>query len=195
VTREEAWELLCRWVQSPALRRHLLGVEAAMRACARRYGGDPDLWGLAGLLHDLDYERHPSQEAGHPYRGAEALQAAGAPREVVRAVLAHADYTGVTRETLMEKALFACDELVGFLVAVALSRPGRTIAEVDLPAVLKKLKEKAFARGVNREELRRGAAELGVPFEEHIQVVLDALQAEAPALGLAGEASVPPGSD
>jgi putative nucleotidyltransferase with HDIG domain len=186
MNREVAWALVCEWVTSPNLRKHMLAVEAAMRAYAERFGEGPDLWGVIGLLHDLDYERFPSQEAGHPFRGVEALRAMGAPEEITRAILSHADYSGVPRESLMEKALFACDELTGFIIAVALVKPGRSIAEVDVASVKKKMKDKAFARGVSREDIYRGAEELGIPLDEHIGIVLAALQGIAGALDLGG---------
>ncbi len=174
--RDKAWMLVSEWTQSPGLRNHMLAVEAAMRAYARHFGEDPEIWGLAGLLHDLDYEQFPSAEAGHPFRGVEFLRNAGAPEIVTRAILSHADYSGVLRESLMEKALFACDELTGFLIAVALVRPGRSLAEVEVGSVRRKLRDKAFARAVSREDIARGAEELGVPLEEHIGFVLAVLQ-------------------
>ncbi len=186
MNRETAWGLVCHWISSPNLRKHLLAVEAAMRGYALRFGDDPNLWGTVGLLHDLDYERFPSQEAGHPFRGAEALREMGVPDVMTRAVLSHADYSGVVRESLMEKALFACDELTGFVIAVALVKPGRSIAEVDVPSVKKKMKDKAFARGVSRDDIYRGAEELGVPLDEHIGFVLSALREIADMLDLSG---------
>ncbi len=147
-----------------------------MRAYALRFGEDPELWGLVGLLHDMDYERFPAEENGHPFRGVEFLRKVGAPEVVTRAILSHADYAGVSRVSLMEKALFACDEVTGFVIAVSLVRPGRSLAEVDAQAVRRKLKDKAFARAVSREDIARGAEELGVPLDEHIGVVLKALQ-------------------
>jgi predicted hydrolase (HD superfamily) len=151
-------------------------VEAAMRAYAERFAEDPDPWGLAGLLHDMDYERFPAAEGGHPFRGVEFLRSMGAPEVLTRAILSHADYSGVPRLSLMEKALFACDELSGFIIAVALVRPGRSLAEVDVNSVQRKLKDKAFARAVSREDIARGAEELRIPLAEHIGVVLAALQ-------------------
>lgn len=147
-----------------------------MRAYAKRFNEDPDTWGLAGLLHDMDYERFPSAEAGHPFRGVEFLSSMGAPERVTRAILSHADYSGIPRESVMERALHACDELTGFLMAVALVRPGRSLAEVDVGAVKRKLKDKAFARAVSREDITQGAHELGIPLDEHIGFVLAALQ-------------------
>jgi putative nucleotidyltransferase with HDIG domain len=184
LSRDQAWELVCRWVRSPNLRTHLLAVEAAMRAYARRFGEDEHTWGVVGLLHDLDYERCPSQEAGHPFVGVEELRRLGVPEEWTRAILSHADYSGVPRQTPMERALFAVDELVGFIIAVALVKPGRSLAEVSVESVKKKMKDRAFARGVNRDDVVRGAAELGLPLDEHIGTVLRALQEAAPVLGL-----------
>ena len=190
MTRSEAWALVCEWTASPNLRKHMLSVEAAMRAYASRFGEDPEIWGLAGLLHDLDYERFPSAEAGHPFRGVELLRQAGVPDIVTRAILSHADYSGVPRETLMEKALFACDELTGFLIAVALVRPSRSLAEVEVGSVRRKLKDKAFARAVSREDIVRGAEELGIPLDEHIGVVLAALQ-QMETLAASAEGNTP----
>jgi putative nucleotidyltransferase with HDIG domain len=185
-SRENAWALVCEWTASPNLRNHMLAVEAAMRAYARRFGEDEGLWGLVGLLHDLDYERYPSAEAGHPFRGVEHLRAIGYPEVVCRAILSHADYSGVPRQSQLERALHACDELTGFIVAVALVRPGKSLHAVDVSAVRKKMKDKAFARPVNREEMLQAADALGVPFDEHVSVVLGAMQSIAADLGLAG---------
>ncbi|HXF81820.1 MAG TPA: HDIG domain-containing protein [bacterium] len=184
MTRDDAWVLVCEWIQSPNLRRHLLAAEAAMRAYAERFGEDPETWGTIGLLHDLDYERCPSQEAGHPFVGVEELRRRGVPESWTRAILSHADYSGVPRTTRLEHALYAVDELVGFITAVAYVRPNRSLAEVDVAAVKKKMKDKAFARGVNREDVVRGAEELGLPLDEHIAFVIDALRRIAPELGL-----------
>ncbi len=155
-----------------------------MRAYARRVGGEEETWGLVGLLHDLDYERCPSQDAGHPFVGVEELRRRGISEEWCRAILAHADYSGLPRTSQMEKALYAVDELVGFIIAVALVKPGRSLAEVDVGSVKKKMKDQAFARGVRREDVIRGAEELGVPLDEHIEFVIRALQPIAPQLGL-----------
>lgn len=182
--REEAWALLVVETPSVNLQKHMLAVEAVMRTYARRFGEDEDTWGLVGLLHDLDYEKHPSQEAGHPFAGVDMLRRRGLPEPLCRAILSHADYSGVPRESRMEKALFAADELSGFVIAVALVRPSRAITDVDVPAVLKKMKDKAFARAVRREDITRGAEELGVPFEEHVGVVIQALTGIASQLGL-----------
>jgi putative nucleotidyltransferase with HDIG domain len=186
VRRDEAWALLVAETPSANLQKHMLAVEAVMRAYARRFGENEETWGLVGLLHDLDYEKHPSQEAGHPFAGVELLRQRGLPEPLCRAILSHADYSGVPRESRMEKALFAADELSGFVIAVALVRPSRAIADVDVPSVLKKMKDKAFARAVRREDITRGAEELGFPLEEHIAVVIQALTGIAPELGLNG---------
>lgn len=184
MTRVEAWALVCEWITNPNLRKHLLAVEASMRAYARKYGEVEETWGTVGLIHDLDYERCPSQEAGHPVVGVEELRRRGVPEAWCRAILSHADYSGVARETLMERSLYAVDELVGFIIAVALVKPGKSLAEVDVASVRKKMKDKAFARGVNREDVIRGADELGVPLDDHITFVIGALQQIAPMLGL-----------
>ncbi len=157
-----------------------------MRAYARRFGEDEAAWGLAGLLHDLDYEKHPSQEAGHPIVGVGMLRERGLDESLCRAILSHADYSGVPRVTRMEKALFAADELSGFVIAVALVRPTKALADVDVTSVKKKMKDKAFAKGVRREDIVKGAEEMGMPLEEHIAAVITALQGIAPELGLNG---------
>lgn len=181
--RDSAFALLKEYTQNENLIKHALAVESAMRAYARRFGEDENLWGIVGLLHDMDYEKWPSPE-DHPRKGAEILRQRGYPEEVITAILSHADYLGIPRVTPLQKALFAVDELCGFIVAVALVRPNKSLAEVDVPAVKKKMKDKAFARGVKREDILRGAEELGVPLEEHIATVISALQAIAPSLGL-----------
>ncbi len=180
--REEAWELLSEWTKSEALRRHALGVETAMRALAAKYGGNREEWGITGLLHDFDYERFP-EAPDHPMKGAEVLRGREYPEEMVQAVLGHASYTGVKRESTMAKALFACDELTGFLFACAYVQPDRKIASVKISSALKKLKSKSFARGVDRDDIRTGAEELGVELPEHIAFVRDALAADAERLG------------
>jgi putative nucleotidyltransferase with HDIG domain len=185
VSREEAWTLLCEWTKSESLRRHMLAVEAAMRAYAPRFDGDVELWGLTGLMHDLDYERYPDLSDGHPRYALRELEARGYPPELVRAVASHADFMGVPRETPMEKALFAVDELCGFVLAVAYVRPEGLVGMTP-KSVKKKLKQPSFAAAVNREELRVGAAELGVDFDEHLQIVIDALLARRDSL-LGGE--------
>jgi predicted hydrolase (HD superfamily) len=164
----------------------MLAVEAAMIAYARRFGEDERLWGLVGLMHDFDYERFPSQDAGHPSRGVEHLRGLGYPEVVCRAILSHADYAGVPRTSRMELALHACDELTGFIVAVALVRPTKSVHDVEVDAVRRKMKDKAFARAVSRDEMVRAAEALGVPFDEHVAAVIDAMRSIAPALGLAG---------
>ena len=174
LSREEAWNLLCEWTQSESLRRHMLAVAAAMRAYAPRYDGDVELWGLTGLLHDLDYERHPNLQDGHPRYAIAELEHRGYPPELVRAVASHADFMGVPRETPMEKALYAVDELCGFVLACAYVRPDGLVGMTP-KSVKKKLKQPSFAAAVDRDELRRGAEELGVDFDEHLGVVIGAL--------------------
>jgi putative nucleotidyltransferase with HDIG domain len=182
-TREEAWNLVCEWVQSDSLRKHLLGVEAAMRAYAGRYGEDEERWAVTGLVHDLDYERYPDLDTGHPRYALEELRRLGYPEDIVDAVAGHAEFMGVPRETQMAKALFAVDELSGFIAACALVRP--TGLEGMAPkSVKKKLKQPSFAAGVNREEVRRGAEELGVDFDEHVAFVIAAMAEQADELGL-----------
>ncbi|MFO7323147.1 MAG: HDIG domain-containing protein [Chloroflexota bacterium] len=186
MNRSEAWQLVQEYTQSESLRRHMLAVEAAMRAYAPRYGGDPDVWGVTGLLHDFDYEQNPDVSVeGHPVVGARILRERGVSEEIVRAILAHAEaITGVKPETPMEKALVAVDELTGFLVAVALVRPSKSILDVELKSVRKKWKDKLFAAPVNRAEIEQAAQALGVELDAHIQTVLDAMKANADALGL-----------
>ncbi len=183
MNRDDALTLLHEWTPKEALRKHAYGVEAAMRAYARRFGEDADTWAVVGLLHDFDYERYPDAE-NHPFRGAEELRRRGLDETLVRAILAHASYTGVPRDTLVAKTLFAVDELVGLITAAALVTPDKKLAAVGVRSVIKKMKDKAFARAVNRDEIRQGAEELGVPLEEHIDVVLTAMQAIASDLGL-----------
>ena len=187
--REDAWELVTEFTTNENLVRHMLAVEAAMRAYARKYGEDEELWGIVGLIHDFDYEQNPDLSVeGHPLTGARVLRERGWPEEVVKAVLSHAsEYTNVPRETPMEKALYAVDELTGLLVAVALVRPSKSILDVKLKSVRKKWKDRAFAAAVSREEIEQAAASLGVDLEEHIQTVLHAMGGIAPELGLAGE--------
>lgn len=186
--RQDAWELLCEYTKGKSLRQHALAVEAAMRASAGRFGGpdaDVEEWGITGLLHDFDYEMFPDPEAGgHPYKGANILCGRGYPDHIVRAIMGHAPYTGVPRDTLMARALFAVDELCGFLVACALVRPTRSLDGLEVSSVKKKLKDKAFARTVNREDVRQGAEELGVELDEHIRFVIDALLPAQRELGL-----------
>ena len=185
-TRTEAWQLVCEYAESESLRRHMLSVEAAMRAYASRFGENADLWGIVGLLHDFDYERYPDvSKDGHPNRGAEILRERGTDEIVVRALLAHApEVTGANPESLMEKTLVAVDELTGFLIAVALVRPSKSILDVEVKSVKKKWKDKAFAAPVNREEIEQSAARLGIALDQHIQIVLDAMKECADQLGL-----------
>src|SRR5216117_4033009 len=183
--RERAWGLLTEFTQSESLRKHALAVEACMRAYARKMGGDENLWGVVGLLHDFDYEKWPSLD-DHPYKGNEILKERGWPDEIRRAIMSHAEYSGVTRDTPMEKALFACDELAGFITAVTLVKPGKSLAEVDAKSVRKKMKDKPFARSVNRDDIINGAAELGVDLEEHIAFCIEAMKGIAKELGLEG---------
>src|SRR5690242_8841201 len=181
-SREDAWTLLTEWTTSESLLRHMLAVEAAMRAYAPRFDGDVELWGLTGLLHDLDYERYPNLEDGHPRYALRELEERGYPPELVRAVASHADFLGVSRDSPMEKALFAVDELCGFILAVAYVRP-EGIHGMTPKSVKKKLKQPSFAAAVNREELREGAEALGVDFDEHVRFVIAALEPHAEALG------------
>ena len=189
-TIRDAWELLTEFTQSESLRKHALAVEACMRACARKFGaaGEEELWGVVGLLHDFDYEKYPSLDE-HPYKGNAILKERGWPEELRRAILSHADYTGVTRDSQMEKALFACDELAGFITACALVKPGKSLAEVEAKSVRKKMKDKAFARNVHREDIVNGAAGLGVDLEEHITLCVEAMKGIADKLGLDGSAA------
>ena len=184
--RAEAWCLLTEFTQSESLRKHALAVEACMRAYARKFGADEELWGIVGLIHDFDYEKYPSAEE-HPFKGNEILKERGYSDEVRRAIMSHADYTGVTRETNLEKALFACDELAGFITATALIKPGKSLAEVDAKSVRKRMKDKAFARSVSREDIINGAAGLGVELDEHITFCIEAMKSVAGELGLAGK--------
>lgn len=190
VTRDDAWELLCEWVQSPSLRRHCLAVETAMRAYAGSYGEPPDAWGLVGLIHDFDFERYPDLTQ-HPYVGAAVLRERGYPEWIVQAVLSHADDPDHPRTMTLEKTLFAVDELTGFLSAVALVRPSKAISDVKPSSVKKKMKDKRFAEGIHREALTQGAEELGIPFDDHVAFVIQAMAANADALGLAGEQAQP----
>ena len=188
--REQAWALVTEYTTQPHLLRHMLAVEAAMRAYAERFGEDPELWGLVGLLHDFDYERYPNAERHadreHPSEGVRHLRAIGVPDEVCDAILGHADYTGVPRTTPMARALFAVDELTGLVTATALVKPTRSVHDVDAKGVRKRMKDKAFARGVSREDIVQGAQELGVDLDEHIAFVIAAMQANAATLGLEG---------
>jgi len=191
IDRETAWGLLTEFTRSESLRKHALAVEACMRAYARKFSAssaEEDVWGVVGLLHDFDYEKYPSLD-DHPYKGNEILKARGYPEEIRKAIMSHAEYTGVTRDTPMEKALFACDELAGFITAVALIKPGKSLAEVDTKSVRKRMKDKAFARKVNRDDIVNGAAELGVDLEEHITFCIEALKPIADKVGLDGSAA------
>jgi predicted hydrolase (HD superfamily) len=216
IDRDSAWGLLTEFTQSESLRKHALAVEACMRACARKFGGDhgrerhdfsratepqsplgalapegmseEDLWGVVGLIHDFDYERWPSLD-DHPYKGNEIMKERGWPEVITRAVMSHAEYAGVSRITPMEKALFACDELAGFITAVALIKPSKSLAEVDVKSVRKRMKDKAFARKVNREDIINGAAGLGVDLDEHIALCIEAMKGIATELGLDGSAA------
>ena len=183
--RESAWRLLCEYTPSESLRKHSLAVEACMRAYARKWGEDEEKYGLTGLLHDFDYEKYPTPQE-HPFVGNKILEERGWPEEIRRAILSHADYAGVGRETRMEKTLFACDELAGFITASALVKPGKSLAEVEAASVKKKMKDKAFARSVSRDDISNGAADLGVDLEEHIGFCIDAMRGIAGELGLAG---------
>ena len=185
IEREAAWRLLCEYTQTENLRRHALAVEACVRAYARKFGEDEEFWGVTALLHDFDYEKYPTPEE-HPFVGSKILEERGYPEELRRAILSHADYSGVPRESRLEKALYACDELAGFLTATALVKPNKSLAEVEAPSVRKKMKDKAFARAVRREDIVAGAEGLGVPLDEHIAFVVQAMQGIAPELGLQG---------
>ena len=189
IDRERAWELVKEFTENQNLVRHMLAVEAAMRAYARQYGEDEELWGVVGLLHDFDYEQHPDLSVeGHPVTGSKILRERGWPEEVVRAMLSHAsEYTGVPAETRMEKVLVAVDDLSGFLVAVALVRPTKDLRDVKVKSVRKKWKDRAFAAAVDRQQIEGAAAALGVDLDQHIQTVLDAMKEIAPELGLAGK--------
>lgn len=183
MNRDEAWALLTEYTKNPALIKHMLAVEAAMRAYAPQFGEDEETWGVIGLLHDFDYERHPSREE-HPFKGAEILRGMGVGEDWIRTILSHADYSGVPRETRRDKALFAVDELCGFLTACALVRPDKKIATVEVASVRKKLKQKSFAAQVSREDIANGAALLGVDLDSHIAFVRDAMATVADQLGL-----------
>ena len=185
MNRESAWSLLCEYTQSESLRKHMLAVEACMRAYARKYGDDEEKWGITGLLHDFDYEKYPTPQE-HPFVGNKILEERGYPEEVRRAILSHADYSGVKRESNMEKALFACDELAGFITATALIKPNKSLAEVDAKSVRKRMKDKAFARSVSRDDIINGAADMGIDLDQHIAFCIDAMKGIAGELGLTG---------
>jgi putative nucleotidyltransferase with HDIG domain len=188
-SREDAWKLLCEYTAGESLRKHALAVEACVRAYARKNSADEELWGITALLHDFDYERWPNAEhsatAEHPFEGSKILRERGYPEEMIHAILGHAEYSGVARVSALDHTLFACDELAGFLTACALVKPSKKIAEVEMASVNKKLKDKAFARGVNRQDVYKGAEELGVPLEEHISFCIEAMKGAADSLGLA----------
>jgi len=189
MTRDEALALMHEYTEKEGLRQHMYAVEAAMRAYARKFGEDEYAWGLAGLLHDFDYDRYPNAHSpaeGHPSFGVRLLRERGVAEPVCTAILGHASYTGVPRESLMAKVLYAVDELCGFLVACALVRPSKSLADLEVKSVKKKLKDKAFAKGVDRDDVRRGAEELGVPLDDHIQFVVEALRPAERTLGLGG---------
>jgi len=186
MTRAEAWCLLTEFTHSESLRKHALAVEACVRAYARKLGGDEEQWAIVGLIHDFDYEMYPSAE-DHPFKGSEILRERGWPEEIRRAILSHANYSGVARESQLEKTLFACDELAGFITATALVKPTKSLAEVDAKSVRKRMKDKAFARSVSREDIVNGAAELGVDLDEHITFCIEAMKSVAGELGLAGK--------
>jgi putative nucleotidyltransferase with HDIG domain len=183
MTRTEAYSILTDYTKNPNLIKHALAVEAGMKAYARKYAEDEEKWGVVGLLHDFDYEIHPTLDL-HPQKGSEMLRQKGVSEEIIRAILSHANHTGVPRQSLMEKTLFACDELCGFITAVALVRPSKKIAEVEVGSVKKKFKDKAFARQVSREDIFKGAEELNIPIEDHIATVLKGMQSIAEELGL-----------
>jgi putative nucleotidyltransferase with HDIG domain len=183
MTREDAFELLCEYTKSNSLQKHGLAVETAMRAYAQKFSQDEELWGMTGLLHDFDYEKYPTMP-DHPLKGNEILREKGYPEEMLTAILGHASYTNVPRESLLAKALYACDELSGFITACTLVRPTKKITELEVSSVRKKMKDKGFARAVDREAIVEGATELGIPLDEHIQFVIDAMKKNAETLGL-----------
>ena len=186
LTREAAWDLLTEWTQSESLRKHAMAVEAAVRGYARKFGEDEEAWGVVALLHDFDYERHPTL-GEHPVKGCEELTRRGYPDWVTRAILSHAvEATGVARVSLLEKTLFACDEMAGFVTAASLVRPSKSVLDLEASSVIKRMKDKAFARAVPREHLKAGAEELGLPLEEHVANVITFLRERADALGLRG---------
>ena len=185
MNRADAWRLLNDYTKSDSLLKHAMGVEAAVRGYARTFGEDEDAWGIVGLLHDFDYERWPTPE-DHPFRGCEILREHGYPEWVTRAILSHADYSGVSRESRLEKTLWSCDEMAGFVTAASLVRPSKSILDLEPSSVMKRMKDKAFARAVKRDDLRKGAEDLGLPLEEHIGNVITFMREQADALGLRG---------
>jgi putative nucleotidyltransferase with HDIG domain len=194
-TRDDAWKLLCEYTQSESLRKHMLAVETCVRAYARKSGADEETWGLAALLHDFDYERWPNAEHAadkeHPAEGAKILRDLGYSEEIIRAILSHADYSGVSRQSPLEHTLYSCDELAGFLTACSYVRPSKSILDLEVDSVKKRMNNKPFARGVNRDDVRNGAAELGIPLEEHIAFCIAAMRENADALGLRGNIGTP----
>jgi len=195
LTREQAWSLLCEYTQSESLRKHALAVEACVRAYARKNNADEELWGVTALLHDFDYEKWPndahSPDQEHPSEGVKLLRAQGCPEEMLHAILAHADYTGVKRESPLDHTLFACDELAGFLTACSYVRPSKSILDLETSSVKKRMKDKAFARNVSRDDIQKGAAELNLPLEDHISFCINAMRQHADAIGLRGTISAP----
>jgi len=185
INREQAWEIVCEFTKSEGLRKHALAVETCVAAYARKFGEDEQKWRVTALLHDFDWEIHPTLP-DHPTKGEPILAERGVPEEIRRAILSHADFTGVLRVSQLEKTLYACDELAGFITAISYVKPHRSVFEVDTASVKKKMKDKAFARSVNREDITRGATELGVPLEEHVQFCIEAMQANAEELGIKG---------
>ena len=185
LSRDAAWALLTEWTKSESLRKHALAVEATVRGYARKFGANEEEWGIVGLLHDFDYERYPTLD-NHPFRGCEELQRRGYPEWVTRAILSHAQYSGVPRESSLEKSLFACDEMAGFVTAASLVRPSKSVLDLEASSVIKRMKDKAFAKGVSRDDLRQGAEELGLPLDEHVTNVITFLRERADALGLRG---------
>jgi predicted hydrolase (HD superfamily) len=185
LSRDAAWALLTEWTKSESLRKHALAVEAAVCGYARKFGANEADWGIVGLLHDFDYERYPTLD-NHPFRGCEELQRRGYPEWVTRAILSHAQYSGVPRESSLEKSLFACDEMAGFVTAASLVRPSKSVLDLEASSVVKRMKDKAFAKGVSRDDLRQGAEELGLPLDEHVTNVITFLRQRADALGLRG---------
>lgn len=185
LSRSDAFALMTEYTQSESLRKHMLAVEAAVRGYARHFGEDEDDWGVVALLHDFDYERYPDPE-NHPFRGVEILTARGYPEWVTRAILSHADYSGVPRESRLEKTLYACDEMSGFVTAAALVRPSKSVLDLEASSVMKRMKDKAFARAVSREDLKRGAEELGLPLDQHVANVISFMRERAESLGLKG---------
>ena len=185
LSRDAAWALLTEWTAGESLRKHALAVEAAVRGYARTFGEDETAWGVVALLHDFDYERYPTP-ADHPFRGCEELQRRGYPDWVMRAILSHADYSGISRDSRLEKTLYACDEMAGFVTAASLVRPSKSVLDLEASSVRRRMKDKAFARGVSRDDLRRGAAELELPLETHVANVIRFMREQADALGLRG---------